>query len=40
MSSNDPVWRAVRAKRAILAFADRPLEPAHLEWILVYAERW
>jgi len=27
-------WDAVRTKRAIRAFADRPLEPAHLERIL------
>ena len=38
-SSNDPVWQAVRAKRAIRAFADRPLEPAHLERILEAGRR-
>ena len=30
----DPVWRAIATKRAIRRFADRPLEPAHLERIL------
>jgi nitroreductase len=30
----DPVWRAIDAKRAIRRFADRPLEPAHLDRIL------
>ncbi|HEV7603908.1 MAG TPA: nitroreductase family protein [Candidatus Limnocylindrales bacterium] len=30
----DPVWRAIAAVRVIRAFADRPLEPAHLDRIL------
>ena len=30
----DPVWSAINAKRVIRRFADRPLEPAHLERIL------
>ena len=30
----DPVWAAIRAKRMIRRFADRPLEPAHLDRIL------
>jgi len=30
----DPVWSAVAAKRAIRQFAERPLEPAHLDRIL------
>ena len=30
----DPVWRAIDTKRAIRHFADRPLEPAHLERIV------
>lgn len=34
MTTDDPVWRAISTKRAIRAFADRPLEPAHLERIL------
>jgi nitroreductase len=29
-----PVWRAISTRRAIRAFADRPLEPEHLERIL------
>jgi nitroreductase len=33
-AANDPVWSAIRSRRAIRAFADRPLEPAHLERIL------
>ena len=28
------VWEAVRSRRAIRRFADRPLEPGHLERIL------
>jgi nitroreductase len=39
VSSNDAVWQAVRAKRAIRAFEDRPLEPAHLERILEAGRR-
>ncbi len=31
---SDPVWTAIRTRRAIRRFADRPLEPAHLERIL------
>ena len=30
----EPVWDAIRTRRAIRRFADRPLEPAHLERIL------
>jgi nitroreductase len=32
--TDDPVWRAVTTKRAVRSFADRPLEPHHLERIL------
>ncbi|MFL5673435.1 MAG: nitroreductase family protein [Chloroflexota bacterium] len=32
--TEDPVWTAVLTRRAIRRFADRPLEPAHLERIL------
>jgi nitroreductase len=34
MDGNDAVWDAVRSRRAIRQFADRPLQPAHLERIL------
>ena len=34
MSDDDAVWNAVRSKRAIRRFADRPLEPDHLDRIL------
>lgn len=34
MDGNDAAWDAVRSRRAIRRFADRPLEPAHLERIL------
>lgn len=34
MDRHDEVWRAVRSRRAIRRFADRPLEPSHLERIL------
>ena len=34
MTDHDPVWTAISRKRAIRAFADRPLEPAHLDRIL------
>ena len=34
MNDTDPIWRAISRKRAIRSFADRPLEPAHLERIL------
>ncbi len=30
----NPVWDAVRSRRVVRRFADRPLEPAHLERIL------
>ena len=30
----DAVWEAIRSRRAIRRFADRPLEPEHLERIL------
>ena len=30
----DAVWKAIRSRRAIRRFADRPLEPEHLERIL------
>ncbi|MFL5680931.1 MAG: nitroreductase family protein [Chloroflexota bacterium] len=33
-SSGDGVWAAVRAKRAVREFADRPLDDEHLERIL------
>ena len=32
--TDDAVWKAVRSKRAIRRFADRPLEPDHLDRIL------
>ncbi len=32
--SAEPVWDAIRRRRAIRRFADRPLEPRHLERIL------
>ncbi|HUP55763.1 MAG TPA: nitroreductase family protein [Methylomirabilota bacterium] len=34
MNDDDAVWNAVRSKRAIRSFADRALEPDHLERIL------
>ena len=34
MSEPDPVWRAISTRRAIRAFADRPLEPSHVDRIL------
>ena len=34
MNDHDPVWDAIHKRRAIRAFADRALEPAHLERIL------
>lgn len=34
-----PIWRAIAMKRAIRTFADRPLEPAHLERILAAGRR-
>jgi nitroreductase len=33
-AAGDPVWRAIAAKRAVRRFADRPVEPAHLDRIL------
>ena len=33
-SGSDPVWRAIATIRAVRRFADRPLEPDHLERIL------
>ena len=36
---NDPVWRAIATKRAIRAFADRPLDPDHLQRILAAGRR-
>jgi nitroreductase len=32
--TEDPVWRAITAVRVVRDFADRPLEPAHLDRIL------
>jgi nitroreductase len=32
--TDDPVWAAISRRRAIRAFEDRPLDPAHLERIL------
>jgi nitroreductase len=34
MTDDDPVWRAISTRRAIRQFADRPLEPEHLDRIL------
>ena len=34
MTDDDPVWRAIATRRAVRRFADRPLEPEHLERIL------
>jgi nitroreductase len=33
-AGREPVWEAIRTRRAIRRFADRPLEAAHLERIL------
>jgi nitroreductase len=33
-AADGPVWSAIRTRRAIRSFADRPLDPAHLERIL------
>jgi nitroreductase len=32
--TDDPVWAAINAKRMVRRFADRPLDPTHLERIL------
>ena len=32
--SDDPVWTAIRTRRAVRRFQDRPLDPAHEERIL------
>lgn len=32
--ARDPVWHAIASRRVVRRFADRPLEPAHLERIL------
>ena len=37
--SDDPVWQAVRLKRAIRRFTEEPLRPEHLERILHAARR-
>jgi nitroreductase len=34
MAEDDGVWRAIHSRRAIRRFADRPLEPEHLDRIL------
>jgi nitroreductase len=34
MGDGDAVWEAVRSRRAIRRFADRPLDPDHIERIL------
>jgi nitroreductase len=34
MGDHDAVWRAVQSRRVVREFADRPLEPDHLERIL------
>lgn len=34
MTDDDAVWEAIRTRRAVRRFADRPLQPAHLERIL------
>lgn len=39
MRDDDPVWTAVRSRRAIRQFTDRPLDPAHLERILAAGRR-
>ncbi len=39
MTDRDPVWAAISRKRAIRGFADRPLEPEHLDRILEAARR-
>jgi nitroreductase len=37
--TDDPVWRAIATRRAVRSFADRPLEPPHLERILEAGRR-
>ncbi len=32
--ATDPVWRSINGKRVVRRFAERPLEPAHLDRIL------
>ncbi len=39
MTDHDPVWAAISRKRAIRRFADRPLQPEHLERILEAGRR-
>ncbi len=39
MDGHDAVWSAVNSRRMIRRFADRPLEPEHLEHILRAARR-
>jgi nitroreductase len=34
IEAQDPVWDAIASRRAVRRFADRPLEPEHLERIL------
>jgi nitroreductase len=34
VTDDDPVWHAIATRRVIRRFADRPLEPAHLDRIL------
>jgi nitroreductase len=36
---DDPIWHAIATRRVIRRFADRPLEPAHLDRILRAARR-
>ncbi len=39
MSGPSPVWAAISSRRVVRRFADRPLEPAHLERILQAGRR-
>ncbi len=34
IGGDDPVWRVIQTRRVVREFADRPLEPDHLERIL------
>jgi nitroreductase len=34
VTAPDPIWQAIRSRRAVRRFADRPLDPDHLERIL------